>query len=304
MKIATNSFSLMIFFILSCQDNQTISIDPEETFIEIDGVKFIKVNGGKFMMGDDNLEQSAPRTEMSVNSFYMMKTKVTVGMYKKCVVDGACEIPQNEAHHYGTCNYSTSPDDHPLDCASGKSAEKFAQWFGHNTRLPTEAEWEYVATNHGKSSNPWGEEPATCKRISQNTEINPYQTSDDCVEFGQKKPVCSYTLGYTKEGTEKFCELMGLPFEIMADGWHSFLDCRLSDQNDDIYCPNEESIPKDGSPWLNPRLPEYQLARGWYFSEDQSAANARARGVAGATRSAPDTGFRLVFTAPPAQTDD
>ncbi|MBU1429556.1 formylglycine-generating enzyme family protein [Myxococcota bacterium] len=297
MKIATNLLFFLIILLISCKEGRHhIEVDPAENFIEVNDVKFIKVNGGRFIMGDDHTYSSSPRTEISIDSFYMMQTKVTIGMYKKCVADGKCETPPSTAEFGLECNYSSSTDDHPINCMSGKAAEDFIRWFGHQTRLPTDAEWEYVATNYGKNSNPWGEEPATCKHICIDSVPSDIEISKDCVELGQTKPVCSYPLGYSKGNGEQFCELMGFPLEIVADGWHPFLDCRLSDQNEDVYCPRGESIPKDGSAWLNPRLPEYQAARGSH--SDGYFISARSRLPGSATKMSIGAGFRMAFTAP------
>lgn len=60
-------------------------------------VEFVTINGGKFSMGIDNgekgFEDSKPIHEVTIKTFDMSKTAVTVEQYAECVIKGGCTEP-------------------------------------------------------------------------------------------------------------------------------------------------------------------------------------------------------------------
>ena len=79
-----------------------------------------------------------PPIMVTVGSFEMMRTKVTVGQYRICVDAGMCgELYTG----YLTLNESSSPadkEDHPANGMTWYQAMEFAAWVG--ARLPITAE--------------------------------------------------------------------------------------------------------------------------------------------------------------------
>ncbi len=96
-------------------------------------------------------------------------------------------------------NYEIGDDDLPMTCVSWVQAVAFCAWEGR--RLPTEAEWQYVAAGPEGRRYPWGESVPTCEQA----------TVLGC-DF--PKPVGSAPLGVSEDGVE---DLTGSVFEWVWD---------------------------------------------------------------------------------------
>ena len=57
---------------------------------------FVRIEGGPFSMGSTERESEQPVHTVNVPSFEMMRTEVTVGMYRECVNAGMCTSPQSD----------------------------------------------------------------------------------------------------------------------------------------------------------------------------------------------------------------
>ena len=107
----------------------------------LSGIDFIKIPGGSFKMGSKKGDSDEkPVRRVTIKSFLMSKTEVTVGQYRKCVEVGTCSPPNTGTY----CNWDKSDrKDHPINCVDWNQARAFAKWAGGD--LPSEAEWEYAA---------------------------------------------------------------------------------------------------------------------------------------------------------------
>jgi formylglycine-generating enzyme required for sulfatase activity len=101
-------------------------------------ITWITIPAGSFMMGSDENPNESPVHQVTVESFQMSETEVTVGQYRQCVEAGRCSEPDTGDY----CTWGGS-DDHPISCVDWGQARTFSVWMGGD--LPTEAQWEYAA---------------------------------------------------------------------------------------------------------------------------------------------------------------
>ena len=163
-----------------------------------------------------------PLHQVTLPSFQIAKTEVTVGQYAACVSAGVCSLPGTGSGS----NWNVSGhEDHPVNFVDWNQALAFCAWAGG--RLPTEAEWEYVARANGQSVEyPWGNNAPTC----------PYAVMNDGTVgcgTGGTWPVCSKLAGSAPNG---LCDLSGNVYEWVQDWYHS----------------DYIGAPVDGTPWETP----------------------------------------------------
>ena len=120
--------------------------------------------------------EDAPRRQVSVKSFYVDRTEVTVADYVRFLNElgdhqsgcggHACAAVTSEKDgarvHYEGKTYRAVPglESHPVVNVSWWGADSFCRWAGK--RLPTEAEWEKAARGTDGRYWPWGNQDVTC----------------------------------------------------------------------------------------------------------------------------------------------
>ncbi len=241
--------------------------------IETAGVEWVRIPGGSFNMGsedEDSWDSEQPVHRVTVPTFEMAKTQVTVEQYKACVDAGACTAPDTGDY----CNWGQSDrGKHPINCVNWHQAQAYAKWAGG--RLPTEAEWEYAARSGGRDwKYPWGDENATCERAVM------YDGGFGC---GREStwPVCSKPRGNTTQG---LCDMAGNVWEWVQDWFHY----------------SYQGAPTDGSAWEKPTGPVVLFRGGsWYLgarwvraAERGGNWNRISRYVGEDSRAPPQPGYR------------
>ena len=224
-------------------------------------IEWVPITGGTFMMGSAETG-AVPLHPVTVKTFRIARTPVTVRQYSACVAAGACKpVPE-------VC--LSSDGAMPMVCVTLEDAQAFSRWVGG--RLPSEAEWEYAARSGGQQRKfPWGDEPATCERAVMNQD---YQNCG-CARISSW-PVCSKPRGNTDQG---LCDMAGNVFEWVADEFHS----------------DYVGAPADGAPW-RAAIASGNVVRGgsWYAGAGAQAVMAAARDSRLASSRKPDVGFRPV----------
>jgi formylglycine-generating enzyme required for sulfatase activity len=92
------------------------------------------------------------RVDAPFGAYEIARDLVTVGEYADFLRATGRQEPPDWDRQKGHPNY-------PVVSVSWEDATAYAEWVG--ARLPTEQEWEYVATNGGTTTRPWGDEEPT-----------------------------------------------------------------------------------------------------------------------------------------------
>jgi formylglycine-generating enzyme required for sulfatase activity len=172
-------------------------------------VTWIRIEGGKFIMtSSDTPSLTGDAREEIVKPFFVSRHEITVKQYRECVNGGACAQPGTEPD----CNWNVpGRESHPINCVSWHDASKYTEWSARqlhrSVRLPTEIEFEYLASHRGEAKYPWGSDAPTCQRATLSFDT-------PCATTGTSS-VCSHEAA---TGVE-LCDVIGNVWEWSAD-WH------------------------------------------------------------------------------------
>jgi formylglycine-generating enzyme required for sulfatase activity len=144
------------------------------------------VPGGTFMMGEEGDAYNARplQREITVSPFAMDRYEVTVARFRRFVSAGLpgvsggvvqypsrtlvwrgpAQVPAVASLSSPWCTWTTAAstmENNPISCVSWETAQAFCVWDGG--RLPTEAEWEFVARGVEGRIYPWGVEVPTTR---------------------------------------------------------------------------------------------------------------------------------------------
>lgn len=226
------------------------------------GPEMVEIPAGHFKMGDiqgNGDQEERPVHRVSIKSFAIGRYEVTFKEYDQFVKATARRKPKD--YTWGRCNQ-------PVIDVSWQDAKAYTEWLSEQTkrqyRLPSEAEWEYVARAGTTTNYWWGNQIGT--------------NLANCADCGSKwDDQKTAPVGYFLPNPFGVYDTVGNVWEWVADPWHS----------------NYEGAPKDGRVWVTGGNWDYRITRGgsWYINSKGNRAASR-------TRSQPESrnslfGFRV-----------
>lgn len=226
---------------------------------------YVPIEGGRFRIGYDGNPVSAPSHEVTVPSFKIMRSELTLAMYQPCVDSGWC-MPILEQR------------DIPV-ALTWQQAMVYAAWVG--ARLPSEAEWEYTATSQGKDIlYPWGNVTPSCSTAN----ISVRNSSGDVQYCNNRniEPSCRRS-GESEQGV---CGLVGNLQELVVDEWYMNYEGAPTDGSG--RC--SETCPRNANDY-NPELLVRRVLRGGGVFQYSNESRVTLRE---ASRSDGSYGIRLV----------
>ena len=242
------------------ESNQTTERISGDTYTNSIGITFALIPKGSFMMGSNKSDSDEqPVHQVTIDyPFYMGVTEVTQGQYTKVMGKGSIGEPS----YFSSCG-----DSCPVEQVSWRDAKAFIKKLNEmegtgKYRLPSEAEWAYVARagsttkyHFGDDSTPLGEYAWYWDNSAEKTH-----------PVGQKKP-----------------NAWGL-YDMYGNVWEWV---------EDDYKNSYNHTPTDGQPYINPNA-VYKSLRGGSWGDDARDLRSTLR-----FRSYPDKryfsqGFRLL----------
>lgn len=258
--------------------------------------KMERVLAGSYTMGSPPDEQGrrdreGEAHEVQVAAFEVGKYEVTFAEWEACVEAGACRaISREEMAIAVLARRPEAAGNHPVVRVSWDDTQTYLQWLSARTnqpyRLPTEAEWEYIARAGSQSRFWYGDDPAyeevcTYENVADQSGPREGGTIASCADgYSGSAPVGSY-----RGNRFGLYDLGGNVMEWVEDCFH------------DSY----QGSPSDGSAWVDAcSEPGSRVVRGgsWrnFPSDSRSASRARSHSA----RSYFNVGFRVAKSISPA----
>jgi formylglycine-generating enzyme required for sulfatase activity len=136
---------------------------------DLDGYAWVSIPGGTFTMGDAAESDAMPH-RVTLSPFKISRFPVTNDQYWGAVQAGLVKPPS----HWPRGVIPADIKQHPVVNVSWHDASAFAKWltsrvqsaYGGTVRLPTEAQWEYVARGAEGRRYPWGNDKPNAERAN------------------------------------------------------------------------------------------------------------------------------------------
>jgi formylglycine-generating enzyme required for sulfatase activity len=217
------------------------ALPPPPKPLDVPDGAMVRVTGATYQMGSNEGDpDEKPITEVTVQTFEIDATEVTVGAYAKCVAAGKCGEPDTGMY----CNWKKPDRDrHPVNCVDFKGATDYCAFAGK--RLPTEEEWELAARGTDGRVYPW-KDGAPAAQLCWNGEGNDQgkgQRQGTC-------PVASYPAGRSPAGA---FDMAGNVWEWTASAYCPYDRRGCADERRVIRGGGVEQPPAQVRPHAGPR---------------------------------------------------
>jgi formylglycine-generating enzyme required for sulfatase activity len=206
----------------------------------------VVVPAGKFLIGSppdekDRSPGEGPQHEVAISKpFAVGKTEVTFDQWDACVAAGGCEPARDSTWGRG---------DRPVINVNWDDAKRYAAWLsrmtGKDYRLLSEAEWEYAARAGSPARFSFGDDDSQLGRYAWYRD-----NSDRKSQPAGKKAANAFGLH----------DMHGNVFEWVEDIWH----------------PNYEGAPADGSAWLGAGTRRMVRGGSWFYDSPSLRSASRA----------------------------
>ena len=156
------------------------------------------VPGGFFMLGNLRVvgfgalrrSDAVPAHPVVIRPFMIDRREMTVGRWLAEVDPNPANLPTTTDKGCSATTTSTSQPDLPLNCVTWTQAQEACIKLGG--RLPTEAEWEFLATGRGRGFLfPWSDEPPDCEAASLGHKPSS-AGFEQCDAMNEPEPVASH----------------------------------------------------------------------------------------------------------------
>jgi formylglycine-generating enzyme required for sulfatase activity len=266
---------------------------------------------GQFMMGSapdapelDAASGESPAIELSFSRPFLVSTReITVGEFRRFVeATGAKAVPgcrvwaggqwvQDHDRSWRDPGFAAAPrDEDPVVCVNWDDARAYAAWLskesGKRYRLPSEAEWEYVARGGTSFPRYWGEHDSredlplslACDYA------NVYDASAvDALDFPYPNARCSDRATWLAPVARYKPNAFGV-YDIIGNAREWVMDC---------FTGSYAGRPQDARAWTWQGGCELKGVRGGSFASRPRDARAPARSAEPAAHRQSDLGFRV-----------
>lgn len=302
---------------------------PVETTNSL-GMKLVLVPPGEFMMGSDD-PQAQPR-EKPVHRvrisrpYYVGKYPVTVGEFRRFAeatgykTDAEAKLGGYsgwfvEDGKYGKSQGNESwrepgfvqTPEHPVVAVSRNDALRFCEWASKKTgaavRLPTEAEWEYVARGPNATKYPWGD--PWNGTLANHADVSARKAG--CLIRHASQDVNLRYPGYDSERPGGENEDDGHAFTSPAGAYSNGSWCAARDMAGNVWQWCSDNMADDyysQSPLCDPKGPSSgnRIARrGGSWMTDSGNCRSSQRFFSSANERDASTGFRVVVELGPTE---
>jgi len=248
-------------------------------------MELVLIPAGAFTMGSNEYDIAKPPHAVSIGRpFYMGKYEVTNRQYRCFRWEHNPDVFQGQG---------LDSDEQPVVMASWDDAKAFCQWLSQRSdrevRLPSEAEWEYVARGGSGWEFPWGDSWPPRGRAGN------YADQSAKEAFKDWKIIDGYRDGYAV--TSPVGQFDANPFGLYD------LNGNVWEWCEDVWHKNYAEAPADGTAWTSGENPNLRVLRGAAWNDyDRTPMRSAFRDWHTAGDHSISSGFRVVVSAPSAGT--